>query len=565
MLRLNASHVYQFCIENGSYVKGEGFPVPFVRYYNGTEWIETKFGYLETTPVVKLNLDSKKEDWLLTDFTQIPEWWQTDGTLTSGSQNTHSELIPVEGGQKLYGMYFGGTTSQSIGGAFFDENKQWIAPVAFPYSSYAHPYVEEYVYPKADVATDDFSYTKMYVITVPTNARFISINFRYRNAFLSTVQSLSTLPIIGRSNTGNYIWRRDDPLRQKKKGKKLCIIGQSGVGYDRASQNQYDAKTQESAVAHPSVGLQEYIIPYYDVDQNGVSNVTSLGFSGIGYRWDGTSESVYKYLTDDDPQYDYTGKENEPLKYADEVLILAGTNNLNTLAQLGSYKSTDVSTLMGALNGIIDYIYSVSNTGRVQIYIETFVNKYKDGATPASGMLYENYNYQLRMLAKYRGLILIDRAQTSGLNANNFMYFSADADTHSPYGTHMNDYGNMLRGRTYLNGLLYGDNNIGDDSEFTITQYDTLTALSLLSMASGESAYISKANIAEFQTDGAFTDCPITWSGYVYVEKVEFYPNKSGTSEQSAAIYKFTTSTKVFQCWRAGSPRTNTWLLIAGS
>ena len=610
------------------------YETPLVRFYNGTQWSEfTPIFNINAVNMDTLDEDVQKEDWLRTEFEQIAGWWSVTGTLDeSSSSRKHSQFIPVKPGQTLYGMYWGGTIAGTVGGIFADSGKNFLAPIKFPYGQSPDPnYASEYVYEQADVKIDAAeTYSKMYKIIVPENAAFISINLRYSNAYLSTVQSLSTLPIIGRSNTGDTVWRRGDPFVQRKRGKKLYIIGQSGVGRDRSAQSDYNAATGSTNGSHPSVGFQEYIIPYYGVDENGKSNVVSLGFSGVGYRWDREHPSVYYYLTT--PYYDmpeisttsaysegattvnitgttlpaqnslnglficfgnketvyevasntttsitlvgaladdiengtrvyyaanYRYKSEDTLKDADEILICAGSNNLNSLAELGNYKSTDPETLLGAVNGIIDFIYTNSTKKKLTIYIETMPNKYLDGANPQAGLLFKNYNEQLRKLCEYRGLILIDREKTMGLNANNFRYFSCDSNTASPpYGTHMNDLGNKLRADCYLNALVFGGNTEPGHGEYNVSPYsavvtgENIPLFSLLDMNDGECVYVNTNAIKEFQTEGDMDDKPANLTGYAFVEKSQMLPGRSRENDVNSAIYTFTTHNGKWYCWR---------------
>ena len=226
-------------------IEGE-FSIPLMRFYNGHNWSELKnFCSLNSTAIANLNIDEDGNDWLLTDFEDIRGWWTTSGALVPDSSTTpsvplyHTELIPVHPGQKLYSMYFGWQTAAQSAGAFFNENKQWRGTLIFPYLSggvqHSGLHVVQKPYYVRNVAPNNsLGYAPLYEITVPDGARYLSLNLRRNSAQYKAVQSISTLPIIGASYSGNYIWRRNDPIRQSKKGKKLSIIAESCAAVDRA-------------------------------------------------------------------------------------------------------------------------------------------------------------------------------------------------------------------------------------------------------------------------------------------------------------------------------------------
>lgn len=414
-------------------------------------------------------LDDADEEWLMTDFAQLDHWWGADGDIMPNSQSKHSEFIYVRPGQKLYGAYFGNNPPQACGGVFYDANMQLVKPLLYQYSGISSPDAVPYTYYTADVApTVNLTYATLWEITVPANAYYVSINMRGATTVAGGVQSLSTLPIIGATGTGNRIWRRDDPLRSIKRGKRLYIIGQSGISIDRAMRPYQEYATDpnrsqnDDPTSKPVVGFQEYIVPYYDAGK-----VISLGFSGIGYRNDGTNPSIYNLINTNA----YENHDVFPLNDADEVLLCMGTNNANYIEggvnTIGAYDSYDETKMMGAINLLIDKIYANNNGHAVVIYVETYHNKWPQNGTTEYAALtdaqkaeadeeYEKYSYlnqQIRLLAEFRNLVLIDREKTNGINCDNHKYLSYDVYKFPPYGTHFNNEGNRLRGYTILRGL----------------------------------------------------------------------------------------------------------------
>lgn len=408
--------------------------------------------------------DKKKDDWLITSFDVADgqKWWTPKGEHYGIGMTT--EPIQVFPGQVLYGMWFGGDVPQSCGGAFLSTERNWLAPILFPFGGGSGENTEEVPYNPANVTPGDtvLRYAKLWKITVPDKAYYVSLNLRAVSSEVRNCQSLSTLPIIGATDTGNRVWRADDPQRAQKHGRKLYIIGQSGVSIDRAYRNIYDAATETDQGSQVIVGWQEYILPYYDE-----GNVVSLGFQGRGYRdsgaaWsdgDPATQSIYRMIKDAqdildgesaEGRHPYTIYETETLRDADEVYIGLGSNN-TTLATLGEYDSTDITTMFGAINALIDLIVEKNNKP-VVFFIETASMK-RPPDDPV-GDLARQTNENVRKLAASRGLVLIDLEAMTGMNPDNYAKFCYDANRFPPYGTHMNNAGNRIRGYSRLTGLM---------------------------------------------------------------------------------------------------------------
>ena len=396
-----------------------------------------------------VNTDFSDADFLLTDFTVNDGvyWYKLDGDHSaSGATST---LIPVTPGSKLYGTWFGSPPAQACGGAFFDERKTWIAPVCFPVGSVDETLVNASVYDcyPANVAPGaTSSYADLWEITVPADAWYIALNLRITaTANTRNCQSISTIPMLGATGTGNYIWRKNDPRRAVKKGKKLYIIGQSTTGIDRLFRTIYNAATgaAEAGSQQPIVGWQEYLIPYY-------GEVVSLGFPGIGYP------TVLGYIT----EHNYTGYSDNPLSDADEVLICVGTNDM-TVSTIGEWNSTDTDTWCGSVNALIDEIYDInsgenaSNKHPVTIYLSTYEAKCPEGKP--SWAVVRAANEAARQIAEHRDLVMIDCEKEIGINAANHPFLSYDANSlNIPYGMHMNNAGNKIRGDYFVKKLIGG-------------------------------------------------------------------------------------------------------------
>jgi len=436
--------------------------------------------------------DAEGNDWMLTEFEENDGWYTLTGewAKNSGGQIItslkHSQKIPVCPGRNLFGSWFGGEPPQNCGGAFFDASGTWIAPIDFPRNGAGGTNVTEQLYPLPDVtpgsrsATNPYyagglTYARFWKITVPQNAYYVALNLQNdpNGGNYIFPRSLGTLPIIGTTGAGNKIWRRDDPQRAIKNGKRLYVIGPSYASIDRSYRKIYDYDPEDSLPdVNPETlptgvicGFQEYFAPYYD-------DVVTLGFNGKGYvevvPWIKGTGGVY-----------YEDHSTRPLDDADEVLIVSNGNLAETAEQIGN--ETDVwddtipateNTYCAALNAMIDEIERLNIDHPCRIYLSTRFNNWdKNNTTPrpkdSGGYDYTSAqhwagvnlrNEKTRAIAEMRGLALIDVEKLSAVNYHNYKFLSYDSfrDIYRNYGGHPNNEGNKVQGLIILQGLLNG-------------------------------------------------------------------------------------------------------------
>ena len=431
------------------------------------------------------------EDWLVTKFEMEDQWYMANGNLAgTPGKCYHSQKLPVVPGQKLYGSFFA-NRPQSCAGAFFDADGQWLAPILLPSAEMKGLHAKKFAYTPADVTPafdrepyvierGGFGYCVMYEFTVPENARYISVNlnlyvYRYevdgvlKTGTMKNVQSLSTLPMLGVTDSGNREWKYTDPMCRKKREKKLYIIGASTAAIDRAYRLVYDAAnaadTKNNPAIEPIVGFQEYLIPYY-------KEVVSLGFNGVGYRYDAAStdpRSIYMYITGNtdpgsalynEPNY-YLDHDVNDLTDADEVLILVDSNNISSEKDLGEYNSADVGTYCGAVNCLIDHILALNTDHPVNLYLE--LHPVNPGERRN---IYEQINRRHRQIAEAKGVFVVDVSRI-GITENDYRYYTYDSqlEMYSPFGSHFNNLGNMKVGFALSEKMLLPSDTGSDNTK----------------------------------------------------------------------------------------------------
>ena len=368
------------------------------------------------------------ENILITDFsaelaeyadgTEYDGWWTKTGSyfLEEGKIRRHSRLIPVVPGKDYY---LGYNNSLSCTGAFFDKDGNWIAPLET---------LTEYEYHTADGGNGKESYATIYTFTAPEEARYFSYNL-VRSESAIYRQFVSSSPILALSNSGDYCFNNNYPAYQAHKDKKLCVIGASGVAYNRAEKN-IDGLDQYL------IGFQEYLAPWYAI-------VESYGFAGGGYRQNDASEypSIYKGIIEGG----VVG--NVDLSGYDEFLIIPSTNDL-ALSNMGEIDSTDTATYFGGLNAIISKIYAESPNAK--IYLANAMHKGSYYTNSGTKEKIDTLNARLAALADYDSLQLIDLAGGSGVNRFNYAEGNMTYD-----GTHLNHEGNKRMG-LYLRKEMVG-------------------------------------------------------------------------------------------------------------
>lgn len=355
---------------------------------------------------------------LYTEFEQESGWWKSTGKLTSDASFKHNKPVRIRPNTQYYtGYKISGNTCY---GAFFDKNGAWIAPLLN--SDYT-----EYIYqtPNADPSSTLTNYVKLYTFTSPANAYFFSYNMTVGNQTYAYRNYVASKPLFALTNTGNYVIGINDPLYQRYKDKKLCVIGASGVMIDRLFRDGSNDDFNQYVV-----GWQEYLYPYFDT-------VDSYGYSSASWRKydveDGASaRSIYSRIVTD--QLDLSGY---------DVFILGASGNALTASTIGSVSSPsdlgDVGTYVGAMRQVIDYIYSQNP------YAEIYVTNLTSTGDNTTRM---TCNDEVKNMTHLVSCPYIDLFQDTCINAYNRTLYSYDG------GNHMNQLGNQLVGLVHRKAII---------------------------------------------------------------------------------------------------------------
>jgi len=390
-------------------------------------------------------------------FEDFSGWYRNDGTIDD-TANKHTQLLPIRGGQRYYFSYAFGT---SCNGAFFDRQMNWIAPLRG--STSANPDVTaisasytggDNTYLPDNAALDETSiskypasmYAKIYTFVAPSNAAYFSLNGasavnaqRYR-------QFVSSKPIFILNGSGNYILRESDVIYQQYKDKKVCIIGPSNVMINRllrtnANGDSINPTTTTAYIA----GFQEYLKPWF-------AEVRGMGYSGAAYAYGRGSAtgvaSIYTQIcggtesfTKDGEDYSITVTAPDLSGY--DIFLLSSDHNGLTVATVGEFTDSDNTSYCGAINLICDKI--LEQNPKAEIYVSNFgLGTTHEVANPA-----ERYaaNEQLSLLAKNRGLRLIDLGRDGGTTEEGVGYYRYD-------GKHANNIGNRRTGLSWRKAIL---------------------------------------------------------------------------------------------------------------
>ena len=407
--------------------------------------------------VVKTN-EPQIERYCYNHFNYESGYWQANGTIYTQGIVRHTELLRINPSETMY--LFGLMVSTYTGspnvmvGYFFDIYGDKIQPLRFSECT-------QYEYPLPCYGTEypgRSNYASCYTCTVPDNAYYFSMNVSSAsNTTTLYMQSFSNFDVFCNNSYNNNIIIYNGDTRRKHS--KLLLLGPSSIMINRLLRNKNLSNetikdnngntiaNHFSPINQYICGFQEYIKPFYD-------EVGEYGFSGtpLFEKENEPKNSIYKYIVDesfnDHVTIDYT-------KY-DEVLILPDKNGYDSETQIGTYDSVDPTTYCGALNCIINYIYSKNPT--IKIYIcnaglTCLVNMgsyYQLGGyydNPNAKALLDNLNAEIKKLCEYRFLSLYNWGTEAVSNFNNFMYLTYD-------GTHPNQIGNFNRGKMLKNYLV---------------------------------------------------------------------------------------------------------------
>lgn len=180
---------------------------------------------------------------------------------------------------------------------------------------------------------------------------------------------------------GNY----STVYHKMTKGVKILCIGDSITWLDGQTSTSYDN-------ASLFLGYQKQLTAKgYEV--------TSAGYSGYIYAVDGEHSSIYTKIVTD--EYDVSGY--------DYIVLAGGTNDDLYAVPVGSIPSAysgvthDISTTLGALAGLIDYIRANNPTCKIilctQLKSESLSRPYAEAVQYADG---------IRNIAKFESCYLVD-------------------------------------------------------------------------------------------------------------------------------------------------------------
>ena len=387
----------------------------YVRHYDGSsfgDWYEMA----STDSFSSIRSETAPEMVMYSSFEWVSGgWWTSTGGLSDATKY-HSGLVPIIPGARHY-LGFKYQTTGAIG-AFFDEFRRWLAPLTgndvTAYPAAASGGDAAYKTPNGNGGTSN--YANLWYFDAPAGACYFSWNLSTDDSYKYR-QSLSSKPLFLLEGSGNCIVRPGDPLYQGKKNKKLCVIGSSTVMIDR-----FDRDSQGNDTPYV-VGFQEYLAPWYQL-------VESYGFSGGSlFPVSGeTTTSIYNGIVTAD--VDLSGY--------DEFLLQCSGNGLNTDDVVDDWDSTDTSKYFGALNGIIDYIYS--QNPKAKIYLMDLCRKksyYTYAASYAARI--DGINEKIRTLAENRAYTLVPTSVGCECNAHTYDEYTYD-------GAHANSEGNRIYG-----------------------------------------------------------------------------------------------------------------------
>lgn len=252
----------------------------------------------------------------------------------------------------------------------------------------------------------------MYKITSGPNDRYFRYHLTSETPPNGLSRFLSSVNMIAKENTGNYLIYEDDPAYQEKKNKKLLVIGASGVSKNRTIE---DGKL--------FIGFHEYLKLWY-------SSVGQIAKGGHSWRPD-VSDSIPKLINAATDIADY-----------DEFLLIPSTADIDSKDDVGHFNGITADTYFHGLNQVINYIYTKRGNKFTKIYLANMVHKkdYWDDNSNAYEYM-DEINKNLKSLSDYKSYQLIDLASKMGINDKNYMEGELTSDN-----THLNALGNYLQG-----------------------------------------------------------------------------------------------------------------------
>lgn len=306
--------------------------------------------------------------------------------FTSYENVKTSDYLIVEPNTTYYIGHFYGTP-----GCFFDEDK---VPTRIPQ-----------ITDDNTIKTENVPY--MYKITSGPNDRYFRYHLSSSTPDYGLSRFLSSVNMIAKENTGNYLIYEDDPAYQEKKNKKLLVIGASGVSKNRTIE---DGKL--------FIGFHEYLKLWY-------SSVGQIAKGSHSWRPD-VSDSIPKLIN-----------AATNLDSYDEFLLIPSTADVSSLSDIGDFNAETGNTYFSGLNQSIKKFYSERGNNFTKIYLANMVHKGKYYSGNKENA--DSINSKLKLLSDFKSYQLIDLVSKMGINDTNSDNLTSD-------GTHLNTLGNYLQG-----------------------------------------------------------------------------------------------------------------------
>lgn len=374
-----------------------------LEYYIGYRTAAT--GVYKWNSIYNREITPRFDNFCYSDLGTVSGWWGVNGTF-DGTSRRSTKHIPIKAGKPYYiGVWFNQdetTSDVTCAGAFFDVNDNWIAPLLtadITPIEYAIGNMNE---------SGTHTYAPVYTFTAPANAAYVSLN-RSEGVANTYRQFIASSPVF--MYTGgekeNIGWNDNDPICQKFRSKKVCVIGASGVAYNR----------MEVTINNRSqflCGWQEYLLPFVD-------SVTTYGYPDISYM--GIYNAVHAL--------DFSG--------FDIFIFMPSTNDI-TLDNMGAYNSIDVNTHFGALGALIQKAYA--ENPHALIYVANVMHKGSYGSNDGTREKVDRMNEVYAEFTACHGVELVDLMRGAGVNQYNSAQGIMTYDTHG----HLNHDGNKRTG-----------------------------------------------------------------------------------------------------------------------
>ena len=366
---------------------------------------------------------------LYTRFEQNAGWWLANGTLDAIRNHKHTQKLAIRPNTDYYTGYK--IDGYDCYGVFYDYNGRKI-------SNLTSEMLTEYQYklPDGTGTIARSNYSPMFKFTSPADARYISFNFSVLNTAYTNYtyrNYICSKPIFATPIYGDLIIKDNDPVYQKYKDRKLCIIGTSQIMIDRYSRTgKFGGPDSESETQYIS-GVQEYLMPWWGV-------VDSYGYSSAPMMYKANEEikSLYTRVVTD--QLDLSNYDDFFITTSSSGLTESNIGDLTSYSDLG--QNTD---FIGAYRQIIDYIYSLNPKANIFVQTRIIRSAYESPTSYANQVSAGN---AVRKMAKLLAVTCVDTAEESGFN-----YYTAPYWCYDPNG-HPNQVGNYYIGMAMRKTML---------------------------------------------------------------------------------------------------------------